>query len=74
MTSGPTSHNYLNQIIEMAINEGVVSKNEIENLIELYGTNHRLIVVDILSFVYQRKQDQKQLLVKLQEIYRRGNE
>lgn len=71
MTSGPTSHSYLNQIIEMAVDEGVVTKEEIENLIEMYGTNHRSVAVDIFSFVYQRKQDQKKTLTKMQEIYRR---
>lgn len=72
MRSLRTDHAYLNEMIDLAISDGIVTEDEIEYLIEMYGTNHRLIAIDILSFVYQRRQDQKKILTEMQEIYHRS--
>lgn len=64
-----TAHDYLNKIIQIAIDDGTVTKDEMLRLIEAYGSNDDQIVIDILSMVYQRRKDHRRL-EELQTIYR----
>jgi len=64
-----TAHDYLNKIIQIAIDDGTVTKDEMLRLVEAYGSNDDQIVIDILSMVYQRRKDHRRL-EELQTIYR----
>lgn len=61
-----TSHEYLDHMIQMAIDDGCISQREIERLTDVYGNNHEGIMIDILSMIFQRRKD----LGKLQRFQR----
>jgi len=71
MTEEYTTHSYLNKMISIAIEDGTITADDIYCLVDLYGSAHEYIAIDILSMVYQRRRD-KEKLERLQEIYRRG--
>jgi len=64
-----TPHDYLNKIIQVAIDDGSVSEDEMIRLVDTYGSNDEQITIDILSMVHERREDNKKLL-ELQAIYR----
>lgn len=64
-----TAHDYLNKIIQIAIDDGTVTEDEMLRLVEVYGSNDDQIVIDILSMVHQRRKDHRKL-EELQAIYR----
>jgi len=71
MTNQFTTHSYLNKMIAIAIEDGTITVDDIYRLVDLYGSSHQDIAIDILSMVYQRRKD-KAKLEELQEIYRNG--
>jgi len=71
MTEEYTTHSYLNKMISIAIEDGTITADDIHRLVDLYGSNHEYIAVDILSMVYQRRKD-KEKLERMQEIYRKN--
>ena len=66
-----TTSDALNHIIRIAIDEGIVSEEEIRRIIESHGTDDSAIVVDVLSIVYQRRDDESTLR-EMQRIFRNG--
>jgi len=64
-----TTHEYLNRMIEIAIEDGTITSDDVYKLTDLYGSNHENVMVDILSMVYQRKKDMK-TLEEMQVVYR----
>jgi len=64
-----TTHEYLNKMISIAIEDGTITADDIYRLVDLYGSAHEYIAIDILSMVYERRKDKKKL-EQLQEIYR----
>lgn len=64
-----TPHDYLNKIIQVAIDDGSVSEDEMIRLVDTYGSDDEQITIDILSMVHQRREDKKKLQ-ELQSIYR----
>lgn len=64
-----TPHDYLNKIIQVAIDDGSITEDEIIRLIDIYGSDDEQITIDILSMVHQRREDKKKLQ-ELQSIYR----
>jgi len=71
MTNQFTTHSYLNKMIAIAIEDGTITVDDIYRLVDLYGSSHQDIAIDILSIVHQRRKD-KAKLEELQEIYRNG--
>jgi len=71
MTDQFTTHSYLNKMIAVAIEDGTITVDDIYRLVDLYGSAHQDIAIDILSMVYQRRKDKKKL-EELQRIYREG--
>jgi len=69
MTEKYTTHAYLNKMISIAIEDGTVTADDIYRLVDLYGSNHEYVMVDILSMVYQRRKDKKKL-EEIQLVYR----
>ena len=66
-----TTSDALNHIIRIAIDDGIVSEEEIHRIIDSHGTDDSAIVVDVLSIVYQRRDDQSALR-EMQRIFRNG--
>jgi len=71
MTEEYTTHSYLNKMISIAIEDGTITADDIYRLVDLYGSAHEYIAIDILSMVYQRRRD-KEKLERLQRVYREG--
>lgn len=72
MTNQFTTHSYLNKMIAIAIEDGTITVDDIYRLVDLYGSSHQDIAIDILSMVHQRCKNNKKKLEELQEIYRNG--
>ena len=64
-----TTHAYLNRMIDIAIEDGTITSDDVYKLTDLYGSNHENVMVDILSMVYQRRKDMK-TLEEMQVVYR----
>jgi len=66
-----TTHEYLNRMISIAIEDGIITDNDVVKIIDAHGSNDDEIAIDILSMVYQRRKDTV-VLKEMQRIYRRG--
>lgn len=60
----------LNKIVAIAIEDGTITCDDIHRLVDLYGTNHDQIAIDVLSMVYHRRRDKKKL-EEMQTVYRK---
>jgi hypothetical protein len=56
-------------MIDIAIEDGTITSDDVYKLTDLYGSNHENVMVDILSMVYQRRKDMK-TLEEMQVVYR----
>jgi len=67
-----TDHPYLNKMIEIAIDDGMVTKEEVESITSRYGSNHEGMAIDLISAVYQRRKDRRSTgtLERIQRVYR----
>jgi len=63
------AHHYLNKIISIAIEDGTITSDDVFKLVDLYGSDHENVMIDILSMVYQRRKDTKKLK-EIQSVYR----
>jgi len=68
-----TDHDYLNRMISIAVDEGIVTEEEILSVVDRRGNNDDYIAIDILSLVYQRRKDH-QKLKEMQSVYRHRND
>jgi len=68
-----TDHDYLNRMISIAVDEEIVTEEEILSIVDLCGNNDDCIAVDVLSLVYQRRKDH-QKLKEMQSVYRHRND
>ena len=64
-----TTHEYLNKMIAIAIEDGTITSDDVYRLVDLYGSDHENVMIDILSMVYQRRKD-KRKLEEIQTVYR----
>ena len=69
MSEEYTTHAYLNKMISIAIEDGTVTADDIYRLVDLYGSDHENVMIDILSMVWQRRKDKKKL-EEIQLVYR----
>jgi len=67
-----TTHDCLNKMIAVAIEDGTITVDDIYRLVDLYGSAHQFIAIDILSMVYERRKDNNKKLEELQRIYHNG--
>lgn len=66
-----TDHPYLNKMIEIAIDDGMVTEKEVESITSRYGSNHEGMAIDLISAVYQRRKDRdNKTLERIQRVYR----
>jgi len=59
-------------MIAVAIEDGTITVDDIYRLVDLYGSAHQFIAIDILSMVYERRKDNNKKLEELQRIYHNG--
>ena len=68
-----TDTEYLNRIIEGAVQLGVLTEEEAVSVASSRGSNHEMVAVDVLSLVYQRCSNKNELN-SLQAIFRARNQ
>ena len=56
-----TTNDYLNKMIAIAINDGTITANDIYVLIDQHGGNCEDIMIEIISIIWERKRDSRQL-------------
>lgn len=64
-----TDRDYLNRMISVALNEQIVTEDEILLVIDRHGSTHESVAIDIISMVYQRCEDCGELR-EMQRIFR----
>lgn len=65
-----TDHPYLNQMIEIAIQDGTVTEKEVISVTGRYGNNDDNVAIDLISVVYQRRKDRSTTHERMQKVYR----
>ena len=63
------SQDYLNEMIAVAIENNVITADEVYSRSDLYGGNDEMAMVNILWMIWRRKNDKK-LLETAQVIYK----
>ena len=56
-----TTNDYLNKMIAIAIDDGTITANDIYVLIDQHGGNCEDIMIEIISIIWERKKDSRQL-------------
>jgi len=63
------SQNYLDEMIAVAMENDVITTDEVYSRSDLYGGNDEMAMINILWMIWQRKNDKK-LLETAQVIYK----
>jgi hypothetical protein len=56
-------------MISIAVDEGILTEEEILSVVDLCGSSDDCIAIDVLSLVYQRRKDHQKLR-EMQSVYR----